>query len=132
MSSNLSKMKIAEEKADFKAPDVPAYSKSTKKERAAVKIDSRTSGQIEAEIKSGKVEIHCQEMYEEKCYTPPLMDKPPEGAEVIQAAIEMLRILEKRKILKNDPSSIRSAAKSVSENKLEDKFLQAAKQGRKL
>ena len=53
----------------------------------------------------------------------------PDGAEVIQAAIEMLKIEEKRNILRNDPGSVKSAAKSVNENALEDKFLQAAKQG---
>ena len=68
-------------------------------------------------------------MYDDKCYTPPLIDRVPEGVEVIQAAIEILKIEEKRNILKNDPSSIQSAARSVNENALEDKFLQAAKQG---
>ena len=57
------------------------------------------------------------------------MDKAPSGVEIIQAAIEILKIEEKRKILRNDPSSIKSAAKAINETTLEDKFLQAAKQG---
>ena len=57
------------------------------------------------------------------------MDKAPSGVEVIQAAIEILKIEEKRKILRNDPTSIKSAAKAINETTLEDKFLHAAKQG---
>ena len=107
---------------------MPAYSKSSK-EPKPIRIESRSLKEIEHDHRAKKVERHCQEMYEEKCYTPPLVDTVPDGAEVIQAAIELLKIDEKRKILKNDPSSIQSAARSVNENALEDHFLQAAKQG---
>ena len=122
--------KKAESPKEFKAPDAPAYSKEKKsKEQKPIMIESRSLKEIEQETKAKKQELHCQEFYDEKCYTPPLLDVVPDGAEVIQAAIEMLKIEEKRNILRNDPASIKSAAKSVNENALEDKFLQAAKQG---
>ena len=70
------------------------------------------------------------EMYEEKCYTPPLIDTPPPGAEVIQAALEALQLDEKRKLIRNqDTKQIKSAVSTVKTDALEDSFMKEAKKG---
>ena len=51
--------------------------------------------------------------------------------EVIQAAIEILTLNEKRKLLHNNPSSIRSAVNVVKKDDLDDDFLKEAKKGTK-
>ena len=44
--------------------------------------------------------------------------------------MEALQIQEKRKLLKNDPSSIKSAVKAIKKDTLDDAFLKEAKKGR--
>ena len=50
--------------------------------------------------------------------------------QVLEAALEALQIEEKRKLLKNDPSSIKSAVKVIKKDTLDDAFLKEAKKGR--
>ena len=50
--------------------------------------------------------------------------------QVLEAALEALQIQEKRKLLKNDPSSIKSAVKAIKKDTLDDAFLKEAKKGR--
>ena len=50
--------------------------------------------------------------------------------QVLEAALEALQIEEKRKLLKNDPSSIKSAVKAIKKDTLDDAFLKEAKKGR--
>ena len=64
--------------ASFKAPEAPKYEKA-KKEAPKVMLESRSLKEIEEEKRAKKLEADCIEMYEDKCYTPPLMDKPPPG-----------------------------------------------------
>lgn len=60
----------------FKAPEAPEYKK---KEPPKVKLETRSIQEIEEEKRMKKLEADCQEMYDDKCYTPPLIDKPPPG-----------------------------------------------------
>jgi hypothetical protein len=113
--------------AKFKAPEAPEYKK---KEPPKVKLETRSIQEIEEEKRMKKLEADCQEMYDDKCYTPPLIDKPPPGVQVLEAALEALQIEEKRKLLKNDPSSIKSAVKAIKKDTLDDAFLKEAKKGR--
>ena len=50
--------------------------------------------------------------------------------QVLEAALEALQIQEKRKLLKNDPSSIKSAVKAIKKDTLDDAFLKEAKKGK--
>ena len=44
--------------------------------------------------------------------------------------MEALQIEEKRRLLKNDPSSIKSAVKAIKKDTLDDAFLKEAKKGK--
>ena len=68
-------------------------------------------------------------MYEDKCYTPPLIDFVPDTEEIIKASIEILSLEEKRELIRKNPAKIKAAAKTTNTSALEDKFLQTAKQG---
>lgn len=132
--------KLAEtvEKVSFKAPiQAPKYSrKKEKKEKkeepkgtdGEIMIESRSLEEIEKEKNEAQMEFHCQELYEDKCYTPPLMDNPPDSVEIIKAAIEIIQLEEKRELVRKNPTKIKPAAKVAKTSVLEDKFLQTAKQ----
>ena len=134
----------------FKTPkfEAPKYSRKTEKppedKEAGIIIEQRSLEETEAEKKQRQMEKHCQvsyqldlspafykfsELYEDKSYTPPLMDVVPDGEEIIKAAIEILSLQEKRELIRKNPTKIKAAAKTTNTSVLEDKFLQTAKQG---
>lgn len=132
---------IAKKKAEkvepvvFKTPkfEAPKYSRKTEKpqdddKEAGIIIEQRSLEEIEAEKKQRQMETDCQELYEDKSYTPPLIDVVPDGEEIIKAAIEILSLQEKRELIRKNPTKIKAAAKTTNTSVLEDKFLQTAKQ----
>ncbi|CAG5098994.1 Oidioi.mRNA.OKI2018_I69.XSR.g16155.t1.cds [Oikopleura dioica] len=119
----------------FKEPKftAPKYSRKEEKPKEDIKeagiiIEQRSLEEIEAEKKRIQMEKHCQEMYEDKCYTPPLIDFVPDTEEIIKASIEILSLEEKRELIRKNPAKIKAAAKTTNTSALEDKFLQTAKQ----
>ena len=71
----------AQDKEDFKAPApaAPEYVKKDKTETPKVMLEKRSFAEIEEEKRNKKLEEDCMEMYDDKCYTPPLIDKAPPG-----------------------------------------------------
>ena len=57
-------------------------------------------------------------------------DKPPPKVEIIQAALEVLQLDEKRKLIRSDSVKIKSAVTTVKRDALDDSFLKEAKKGK--
>ena len=56
-------------------------------------------------------------------------DKPPPKVEIIQAALEVLQLEEKRRLIRTDSVKIKSAVTTVKRDTLDDAFLKEAKKG---
>ena len=57
-------------------------------------------------------------------------DKPPPKVEIIQAALEVLQLEEKRRLIRTDSVKIKSAVTTVKRDTLDDAFLKEAKKGK--
>ena len=57
-------------------------------------------------------------------------DKPPPKVEIIQAALEVLQLDEKRKLIRSDSVKIKSAVTTVKRDALDESFLKEAKKGK--
>jgi len=127
-----------ESKKDFKRPNAPEYSKVAQKAKTEIQkrstdnqpkimLENRSLQEIEEEKRTKQEIAHCIELYEDKCYTPPLIDKPPPKVEIIQAALEVLQLEEKRRLIRTDSVKIKSAVTTVKRDTLDDAFLKEAK-----
>ena len=125
-------------------------------------LENRSIQEIEEEKRAKQEEQDCMELYDDKCYTPPLIDKPPPKVrdskifdaelpyqlsrvkthvivlplfvilwkvEVIQAELELLKLDEKRKLVRSDSAQIKPAVKTVKTDAFDDTFLKEAKKG---
>ena len=72
-----------EKEKSFKRPEAPEYSKpkpvekESKSDQPKVMLENRSIQEIEEEKRAKQEEQDCMELYDDKCYTPPLIDKPP-------------------------------------------------------
>ena len=73
-----------ESKKDFKRPNAPEYSKVAQKAKTEIQkrstdnqpkimLENRSLQEIEEEKRTKQEIAHCIEVYEDKCYTPPLI-----------------------------------------------------------
>ena len=54
--------------------------KEPKSDQPKVMLENRSIQEIEEEKRAKQEEQDCMELYDDKCYTPPLIDKPPPKA----------------------------------------------------
>ena len=137
------KQEDEEKDESFKRPTAPEYSKKKapvekiekkiyKPEQPKIMLENRSIQEIEEEKRIRAEEAACVEMYEDKCYTPPLIDRPPPKVEIVQAALELLQLDEKRKLVRSDQTQIKSAVKTVKVDALDEAFLKEAQKGIKI